>query len=506
MTVMGISGTASLMTQSLVDLRGQLDDLQQQLGSGQKSQTYAGLGVQRGLTVGLQSQLAAMSGFDDTMTRVGTQLSVAQTTLQEIDQSAHAVKQSAAKSTFVIDQTGQTSDQQAAQGQLDQMLAALNTQVGDTYIFSGMSPDKPAVDTVDHILNGNGTQAGFKQVLSERRQADGVGALGRLVIPPVAGSQVSIAEDALSSPFGLKFASVTSNLTGGAAVSGPSGPPASPKSVGIDLSGGNPSNGDTIKLTFNLPDGTTQDLTLTATTSATPGPNQFTIGATTAATATNLQSALSAGVSQIADTSLSAASAVAASNDFFNVDATHPPMRVNGAPPSTATSLVAGTSSNTVTWYTGEAGSTPAISTATAVVDPSQTVSYGMRANEQALRTAVQNIAVFAATAYSASDPNAAGQYAALTQRVGANLDEPSGTQKVSDIEAQIASAQTSMAAAQTRHQQTSAILSNFLQSIEGVSNDQVGAQILTLQTQLQASLQTTALLSKLSIVNFIPA
>ena len=42
--------------------------------------------------------------------------------------------------------------------------------------------------------------------------------------------------------------------------------------------------------------------------------------------------------------------------------------------------------------------------------------------------------------------------------------------------------------------------------SIEGVSNEQVGAQILTLQTQLQASLQTTALLSKLSIVNFIPA
>jgi flagellar hook-associated protein 3 FlgL len=505
MTVQGVSGTATLMTQSLVNLRSQLDDLQRQLSTGQKSDTYAGLGVQRGLTVGLQSQLSAMSGFDNTITAVGTQLSVAQTTLQEIDQSAHTIKQTAVNSAFVIDQTGQTTDQQTANGQLDQVLAALNTQAGDNYIFSGMSPDKPAVDTVDHILNGNGAQAGFKQVLGERQQADGVGALGRLLVPAAVGAQATIAEDAVGSPFGLKLASVTSNLTGGATVTGPSGPPANPNSIAVDFSGGNPANGDTIKFTFNLPDGTTQDLTLTATTSATPGPNQFTIGATPAATAANFQGALSTSVGQIADTTLYGASATAASNDFFNTDAAHPPMRVNG-PPATATSLIAGTSSNTVTWYTGEAGSTPAISTGTAVIDPNQSVSFGMRGNEQALRTVVKNFAVFAATTYSSSDPNAAAQYASVTQRVSTNLDNPPGTQKVTDIEAQIASAQTAMTAAQSRHQQTTAVLTDFLQSIEGVDNTQVGAQILTLQTQLQASLQTTALLSKLSIVNFIPA
>ena len=505
MTVMGVSGTAQLMTQSLVDLRAQLDDLQRQLSTGQKSETFAGLGVQRGLTVGLQSQLAAMGGFDDTITSVGTRLDVAQTALQQIDQSTHTIKQTAIKSTFVIGQNGQTTDQQTAAGQLDQTLAALNTRVGDSYIFSGMSPDKPSVETTDHVLNGNGTQAGFKQVLGERQQADGVGALGRLLIPAAVGSPVTISEDALNSPFGLKLASVTSGLTGGGTVSGPSGPPLNPNAITVDLSGGNPANGDTIKFSFNLPDGTTQDLTLTATSSATPGPNQFTIGATTGATAVNLQAALQSGVAKIADTSLYAASAMAAADNFFNVDAANPPLRVNG-PPATATSLIAGTSANTVTWYTGEAGATPAINTATAVIDPSQSIAFGMRANEQALRNTVKNFAVFAATSYSAVNPDAGDQYAAVTQRVAANLDNPPGTQKVTDIEAQIASAQTSMTAAQSRHQQTSAILQNFLQSIEGVSNERVGAQILTLQTQLQASLQTTALLSKLSIVNFIPA
>jgi len=504
MTIQGVSTPASLMTQSLVDLRGQLDDLQRQIGTGQKSETYAGLGLQRGLVVGLQSQLSAVAGYSDTILGVGTRLQIAQNALQQVDQSAHAVKHSAMNSPFAINQNGQTADQQAAQGQLDQILAALNSRAGDSYIFSGLSPDKAAVETLDHILNGNGGQAGFKQVVSERRQADGASALGRLLIPPAAGTQVSIAEDALNSPFGLKLASVGSNLTG-ATVTGPSGPPLIPNAITIDLGAGNPNDGDTVKFTFNMPDGTSQDLTLTATASTTPGPNEFTIGANSAITAVNLQAALTAGVTKIADTSLVAASAFAAANDFFNVSATQPPMRVNGPPFSTATSLVAGTSANTVTWYTGEAGNAPARSTAIAAIDPSLTVSYGMRANEQALRSNLQNVAVFAALSFSASNPDAGLQYAAVTQRVSANLDTSQGVQKVSDIEAEIAGAQTSMSAAQDRHKQTSTIITDFLQSIEGVSNDEVAAKLLALQTQLQASLQTTAMLSRLSIVNFIP-
>ncbi len=49
-----------------------------------------------------------------------------------------------------------------------------------------------------------------------------------------------------------------------------------------------------------------------------------------------------------------------------------------------STSLVSGTPANTVFWYTGENGSTPARQTATAQVGPSTTIAYGMRANEQA--------------------------------------------------------------------------------------------------------------------------
>jgi len=180
------------------------------------------------------------------------------------------------------------------------------------------------------------------------------------------------------------------------------------------------------------------------------------------------------------------------------------PQRVAGPPFDSATALVAGTATNTVTWYTGEMGTDPARAAATARVDPSITVSYGVRANEQGIRWVVQNMAVLAAVTFSQSDPNAAAGSSALNQRVGTALDGPPGVQKVEDIEADLAGAQVTMSAVTDRHRQTKSTLADMLQQIEGVSNEDVAAKIMALQTRLQASLQTTSLLYKTSLVNYI--
>ena len=157
-----------------------------------------------------------------------------------------------------------------------------------------------------------------------------------------------------------------------------------------------------------------------------------------------------------------------------------------------------------MTWYTGETGADPARSTAAARVDTSITVSYGMRANEEGIRWLVQNVAALAAMTFSPSDPNATARSAALNQRVGTALDVPAGIQKIEDIQAELAGAQTSLAAAKERHRQTKSTLADMLEQIEGVSTEEVAAQILALQTRLQASLQTTSLLFQTSLVNYI--
>ena len=315
MSVTGVSANLAPLIQSVLDINKQLDTLQQQLGTGQKSETYGGLGAQSGVAVALNAQLAALSSYDQTITNVGTTVSLQQQVLQQVAKTAATVQASAVQqSSFTIGGSGQTTVQSSAADALNQILSALNSQGGNGYLFSGSALNQPSVDTADHILNGNGAAAGLRQVVTERNQADlGADGLGRLVIPAAAGAAVSVSEDAAGSAFGLKLAAVSSTLTN-AVVTGPSG---SPAGIGIDLSGGNPNNGDTVTFTFSLPDGTAQTLQLQATTSATPGANQFSIGATPTATAANLQAALTAGVAQIGSTSLSAASAMAACQQFL---------------------------------------------------------------------------------------------------------------------------------------------------------------------------------------------
>ena len=500
MSVSYIGSISSSMLQSMLDMRTKLDDLQRQLGSGEKSTTYAGLGINRGVAVGLHTQLATLSAYDNTMQIVGTRLTVAQSALSAIDGLVHTVKSSTVQSGFTLDQSGQTTQQKTAYNALDQLLALLNSRAGDRSVFSGMATDQPAVASTDLILNGDGTRAGLKQVMAERLQADlGAGGMGRLDVTKPTPTSVSIAEDAVS-PFGLKLNSINSTLSN-ATVAGPGGGP--PPGLSIDFTA-LPNAGEQITVGLTLPDGTTQFVKLTATTASPAAADQFTIGANPTATATNLLNALTASIGKIADTSLTTASAIAASDNFFNTGSTQPPQRVDGPPFDTATSLIDGTDADTVKWYIGEDGGTPARSTATARIDSSMTVNYGLRANEQGLRLAVQNIAVFAAASFSASDPNAQENYQKLGSSVATALDGPQGQQKVADISAEIAGAQTSFKAAQTRHQQTSNMLTDLLQNIEGVSQEDVGTRILSLQTSLQASLQTTALLSKMTLVNFL--
>jgi flagellar hook-associated protein 3 FlgL len=185
------------------------------------------------------------------------------------------------------------------------------------------------------------------------------------------------------------------------------------------------------------------------------------------------------------------------------VTATKPPLRVSGSP-LTATALVSGTPANTISWYTGEAGPGSARATATARVDQSVTVQYGARANETAIRWQLQTLAVLAAVTTSPTNPNAAGQVAALSQRVAQNLAPQPGQQTIEDIQSDFATAQLTMKDATSRQKQTQAMLQNIVDQAESVSSDQVASQILALQTSLQASYQTTAMLSQLSLTKFL--
>jgi flagellar hook-associated protein 3 FlgL len=138
-------------------------------------------------------------------------------------------------------------------------------------------------------------------------------------------------------------------------------------------------------------------------------------------------------------------------------------------------------------------------------VDQSITVQYGARANEQAFVHQLQNIAAYAVVTTNASNPNASAQVSALGQRITQNLAPQTGQQSIQDIQAEFAGAQTAIKATTDRQTQLKSMAQTMLDSIEGISADEVATKILALQTTLQASYQTTSMLYQTTLSKYLP-
>jgi flagellar hook-associated protein 3 FlgL len=359
MAINGVGFGGSLFGQAVQNLNTQLTSLSTQLATGEKSTTYSGMGLGEGFAIAARGQLASISAFGDAITNVNTFINVANTALQSLSSITGQVQSAAATGSRDINSNGQTVAQGNAQAELSSIVGILNTQAGDRFIFSGSAISTPSVASADNIMNGAGTQAGLKQVIAERAQADGTTGLGRLVLTQPTPTSVSVAEDFAGSPFGLKLSSVSSSLTGGTAVNGPSG---SPAAVSIALGATNPKPGDQVSLTFNLPDGTTASVQLTASSANPPPAGGFTIGTTPTLTAGNLNTALNTAIGTLANTTLVAASAVEAGHDFFDPAGTATGSVVNNkagpptAPITGATTLsgLAGTDSISTNFAAGD--------------------------------------------------------------------------------------------------------------------------------------------------------
>src|SRR5215467_7330787 len=158
MGISGIGSSSSLVVQRLVTMRQQLDDLQRQFATGKKSDTYEGLGVDRGFTVGLRAQASELQAFGDTITNVDFRLKVAQSSLTRIGEISDQVRSSTILGASV-DSSGSTVAQSTADSELNELLSLLNTQAGDRYPFPAPPIDTPAVETYAHITNADRTPA-----------------------------------------------------------------------------------------------------------------------------------------------------------------------------------------------------------------------------------------------------------------------------------------------------------------------------------------------------------
>lgn len=596
-----VSATLGL-NRSIAETRQQITDLQQQIATGKKVQTYGDLGLQSSQNLSLRAELSQIDGYNRTIDQVGIRLDVLTQSLDHIRELATTTKSDALTSGFVLNSNGQTVFQTEVGARFDEVASILNIDLDGRHLLGGRETENDPVVSATEILNGSGNRAGFEQIVSERRQADlGADGLGRLVTggpeaailggvvgapadiggAPAAGFTIdiggnpqnfdisdagsdtlsaleaaidaafgadvasiiggnqlqitatnatdtititdidagaaalaglttgatasptataSISEDVDGSPFGFKLNGATSTLAG-TTLSGPAG---SPQNLDVSFSSTLPNDGENIQITFDLPDGTTHDLRLTARSGGPLLQGEFLIGADENETAVNFQSAITTELQTEAQRSLSAASLFSAANDFFDFDAGNPPQRVDGPPFDSATALRDGLESDTVYWYQGEDSATSARTSSVAKVDDSITISYGARANEDALRQVLKTFAAISVETFSASDVNAADRNHELQLRANAGLSFANGEQGVDDIITELTVGQTIAGSAQERHTTSDGYLRDLVGQSEEIDLFEVSAQILSLSSRVQASLQVTASLGQLSILNFL--
>jgi len=354
---------------------------------------------------------------------------------------------------------------------------------------------------------------------------------------------VGLADDV--SPFGMKLMTVTSSNSaaiGTSLTAGSSGPPATPGQMSVSFNYDAtatppvaPKAGDTVSVQVQLPDGTTDTMTLTAVSAtdatingvATVRPGEFLLGTDGASTAANFQSALTNTIQNESQSTLVAASNFAASSDFFTsaADSNTGPRRIDlssSAGGSYATAMgyesAADAANDTVQWYTGgNAAEADARATVTTKVDDTISVNYGAQANEFGFTQLIRSLAVQSISNYStdttvASGANESGldrskaQYDAVAARVNTNLSTlQNGKQgSIAAMGVDLGLTQTTLKNVSDRHSGYSAQLQTVLSDAEDADPNEVASQLLDLQTRLSASYSAISMLSQLQLSYYL--
>lgn len=492
-------------TDFFVSTRRDLTTLQRQLQTGQKADSYGGLGFVRRTSLDVRARLSAIEGHNATIEQADLRIRIITQNLERLNKLSLDTKADVTLSNFDLLSDGTTFAQKNAEQRFKEIIDLLNTDIAGRTLFAGRSVDRLPVESYDHIINGDGARAGLKTLIDERTQAELGGApgtgLGRVQVTSPAAGTVRVAQDTAAQPYGFRLAGATA--TGGAITATPNAGP--PPNIDFAVAAVPPA-GDSITLNLTDADGVASTLTLTASTQATPPgalTTTFQIGTDANTTATNLQTALTQALKEKAIAVLQPRAAIETAEEFFAATPSAPPPRL--VPPfATATTTVPGTPANTLIWYNGD--DDPAISardTAPVRVDEGQVVAAGARANEPAIRNILAQLGALVSESFADTKADAA-RYATLTEKIFDKLSDKPSNPKVSDIATELANAAATINAAKERHRSTESLLLDALDGAEGVSKEEAAAGILELQNRLQASYQTTSILSQLSLVNYL--
>src|SRR5262249_31201736 len=137
--------------------------------------------------------------------------------------------------------------------------------------------------------------------------------------------------------------------------------------------------------------------------------------------------------------------------------------------------------------------------TVTARLDHGYQIDYGLRADDPAIRDALQGLYMLAAVPSGSVSSDA---YQAWQSEAVSHLDK--GFEGVIGMAANVGFQQGAVADVMTRHDSTLTQLNTQIVNLEQADPYQTAAKLSQLQTQLEATFQVTARMSQLSLTKFL--
>ncbi len=511
MAISSITTSRTYLTRQLSELNDMLAEKTTQLARGKVGTTYGEVGDRRLLDIQLTQKVSMIETYQQTISIADLHLKSMSMSLDRLEDIRQDGKSALDTNDFIIQDDGQTQTQSRAELLLDEALNILNTEVAGFYLFGGTDSVTNPVASIDALLNGTNGRDGLKTVMSEYAQANlGAANTGRTTTSALttnyAGavptdSTFTIAEDG-AHDFGFDIVSATTTLSN-VAITGPGG--TDPDSFDVQFTG-QPAVGETIKVELSLPPSHSETVTIELTAASSAGSDgTFAIGADLEETAQNLRDALAAEIENQAQTTLRTASDAWAASQFFNTYGGTEPQRVAGPPFDSATALTGG-GSTTLEWYSGRnTATTDPRGDKNAVIDSNLTVSYGVRANEEPLMELVKSLATFVAADFSGGTQTDEEYYNTLTTQLRSILQPPGIDQSgIVNIASDIAITHRTVSLTDDRHLQMKNSYEGTIADIEGVDKDQLAAEILTLQNNIEVSYRASSIVFNLTLSDYL--
>ncbi|QEH95789.1 flagellin [Gluconobacter thailandicus] len=141
----GYGGVSLQQTLNLTSLSQKKDSLQTQASTGVRSDSYAGLGTARTQALALQPAITQVTAWSSNITTVQNRLTTTQSVLSQISTIAGDLNETLSTLAGSVSSSTIGTAAQQAKTALTSLGNLLNTQQGDSYIFSGLQSSEAPV-------------------------------------------------------------------------------------------------------------------------------------------------------------------------------------------------------------------------------------------------------------------------------------------------------------------------------------------------------------------------